>query len=143
MKLAAKIGLGVGVGLVAIQLVRLPHTNPPVTGEIQAPPEVRAVLERACWDCHSNQTVWPWYTQVAPVSFLVYRDVVDGRRHLNFSEWASIPAEKRAKKQKRVGKEVTGGDMPPWFYLPMHATARLSDADKAVLVGWSQAEPSL
>ncbi len=142
MKRSSKIALGVGIALVAMQVVRLPHTNPPVTGEIQAPDQVMQVLRRSCWDCHSNQTVWPWYSQVAPVSFLAYRDVVVGRRKLNFSEWAGLPAEKQTKKRRGIGKQVDEGEMPPWFYLPMHAAAKLSDADKSLLTNWSKLETS-
>jgi hypothetical protein len=138
MKRKSKIALGVAGALFVMQLVRLPHDNPPVTGEIQAPPEVMQVLRRSCWDCHSNQTVWPWYSQVAPASFLVYRDVVVGRGELNFSEWNALPAEKQRRKRRGVGKQVDEGEMPPWFYLPLHATARLSDTDRSVLDGWSR-----
>ncbi len=138
MKRGAKIGLGIVVAFGAMQLVMFDRVNPPVTGQIQAPPEVMSVLERSCWDCHSNETVWPWYTRVAPSSWLVHRNVVEGRRHLNFSEWASLPPEKRQKKQKNVKKQVDEGEMPPWFYLPLHSAAKLSDADKKILDDWSQ-----
>ena len=86
------------VGLIVIGLViqLIPyghnHTNPPV---VQEPswnrPETRAIVKRACFDCHSNETVWPWYSNVAPVSWLIYRDVAEGRQHLNFSEWDVHP----------------------------------------------------
>ena len=124
--------------LAAMQLVTCERTNPPITGELQAPPEVAALLRRACYDCHSNETTWPWYSRVAPVSWLVHRDVVEGRRHLNFSEWNSLPADKQAKRKKASAREVNSGDMPPWFYLPMHKNARLSDGDKALLQRWAE-----
>ena len=76
--------------------------------------------------------------RLAPVSFLVYRDVVEGRRHLNLTEWDKLNDKRRAKKQKEVGEQVEEGEMPPWFYLPMHSEAKLSDADKALLIGWSK-----
>ncbi len=137
MRRWSRVGLGVLGGVVAIQLVPVPRTNPPVTAEIHAPPEVMAVLRRACFDCHSNQTVWPWYGHVAPVSWLLYRDVMSGRRHLNFSEWGALAADKRQKKQLRSGKEVDSGEMPLWFYLPMHPGARLSERDRQVIDAWS------
>lgn len=142
MKRTAKIAIGVGAALVLMQLVILPHDNPPVTAEVQAPDDVKAVLHRACWDCHSNQTVWPWYSRVAPVSFLVYRDVVEGRKHLNFSEWDKLNDKRRAHKQKEVGEQVQEGEMPPWFYTPMHPDAKLSDADKALLEKWAEGSAS-
>lgn len=142
MKRSAKIGIGAVVVLVAMQMVRFEHTNPPVTGEIRAPDEVKAILKRACWDCHSNETVWPWYSQVAPASWLAYRDVVEGRRHLNFSEWGQRAPERRAKKQKECGEEVAEGEMPPFFYVPLHPEAKLSDADKKALEAWAQGSVS-
>ncbi len=138
MKRRAKIGVGVALVFVLMQLVILPHDNPKVTGEIQAPPAVKDALHRACWDCHSNETVWPWYGRVAPASFLLYRDVVEGRRHLNFSQWSDLEPAKREKKQRRIAKEVESGDMPPWFYTPLHAQARLSADDQRLLADWSK-----
>lgn len=128
-----------GVGLlVAIQLVRFERTNPPVTGEIDAPADVKAVLRRACYDCHSNETVWPWYSQVAPPSWLLHRDVVVGRKHLNFSEWASLPADKQAKKLREIKKEVASGDMPMPIYLPLHPSAKLTPADAKLVTDWAE-----
>lgn len=137
MKRGAKLGLGAVAALALAQLVRFPHENPPITSEIAAPPEVLTVLRRSCWDCHSNESVWPWYSQVAPASWLVYRDVVEGRRHLNFSEWDRVPDAKRTKKIRGSAKLAGSGEMPPWFYLPLHSAARLGDADKKVLSDWA------
>lgn len=92
-------------------------------------PETAALVHRACYDCHSNQTVWPWYAHVAPMSWLLERDVNGGRSHLNFTEW-----DKPQRHAKDVADEVTKGDMPPWFYLPMHPAARLSAVDKQALI---------
>jgi hypothetical protein len=138
MKRSAKIAVGVGVALVAIQVVRFERNNPPVTGEIDVPADVRAVLRRACYDCHSNETVWPWYSQVAPASWLLARDVRAGRRHVNFSEWKSLPPEKADKKRRGCGEQVRKGEMPLWFYVPLHPDARLTDADKALIVSWAR-----
>lgn len=137
MKLAGKIVLGIVVVLLVIQLGQCERTNPPVTGEIDAPADVKAVLDRSCYDCHSNRTVWPWYSRVAPMSWLLYRDVMEGRRHLNFQEWDKVPADKRARRIAACGREVKSGDMPLWFYLPLHPTAKLSDADKALIEKWA------
>jgi cytochrome c551/c552 len=106
------------------------HTNPPVTGEpAWDSPDTRALIHRACFDCHSNETVWPWYANVAPLSWLLQRDVNGGRAHLNFTEWNQPQHH-----AKDVVAEVKQGDMPPWFYLPMHPPARLTDAEKAALM---------
>jgi hypothetical protein len=137
MKLAAKIAVGLAVALVAMQAVRCDHGNPPVVGEVAAPAEVKSVLRRACYDCHSNETRWPWYSQIAPVSWLIGRDVKEGRRLLNFSEWSTMLAERRARKRRSCGKRVASGDMPLWFYLPLHADARLSEAEQLVVRRWA------
>lgn len=106
------------------------HTNPPVTKEpTWDSPATQSLFQRACFDCHSNQTVWVWYSEVAPVSWLVQRDVNGGRRHLNFTEW-----EGPQRHAGDIAIQVKQGDMPPWFYLPMHPTARLSDAEKRALI---------
>jgi hypothetical protein len=128
---------------VVIQFVRIPKTNPPVTGEIQVPPQVHAVMKRACYDCHSNETVWPWYSNVAPVSWLLYRDVTGGRRAMNLTEWQQMPVTKQNRRRKGVWEEVQGGDMPPWFYIPLHPPSKLTDADKAILKAWSDAGPAV
>jgi cytochrome c551/c552 len=106
------------------------HTNPPVTGEpAWNSPGTRTLIHRACFDCHSNQTVWPWYSHVAPVSWLVQNDVDGGRRHLNFTEW-----DHPQRHATDVAAQVKQADMPPWFYLPMHATAKLSATEKDALI---------
>ena len=106
------------------------HTNPPATREPRwNSAETRALIRRACFDCHSNETVWPWYSHIAPVSWLVQRDVNGGRSHLNFTEW-----DRPQQHAKDVAEQVKQGDMPPWFYLPMHAAARLTSAEKQALI---------
>jgi hypothetical protein len=106
------------------------HENPPVAAEpMWNSPETRALFKRACFDCHSNETVWPWYSNVAPVSWLVQNDVDGGRRHINFSEWNSP-----SRHAKDVANEVSHGDMPPNIYLPMHPEAKLTNADIKALI---------
>jgi hypothetical protein len=130
-----------GVLLVAVLIQFIPfgrtHTNPPETKEpAWNSPDTKALIRRACFDCHSNETVWPWYSYVAPVSWLVQRDVNGGRRHLNFTEW-----DRPQRHAKDVAAQVKQGDMPPWFYLPMHPAARLTDPEKQALI--DNAEKSL
>ena len=106
------------------------HTNPPMTKEpAWDSPQTADLINRACYDCHSDRTTWPWYSNVAPVSWLVQRDVNDGRRHLNFSQW-----DQPQRHAKDIAQQVKEGDMPPWFYLPMHPQARLTDAEKQMLI---------
>lgn len=138
MKIAKRIGLGSLVVLSALQLVTCERTNPPVTADLRAAADAKAVLRRACYDCHSNETTWPWYSRVAPVSWLVHRDVSEGRAALNFSDWAALPAEKRSKLQRESGEEVAEGEMPPRFYTPLHPHAVLGLADKQVIQAWAR-----
>jgi hypothetical protein len=114
--------------LVAIQLVPYgrDHTNPPVTSEpAWDSPATRALAKQACFDCHSNETEWPTYASVAPASWLVHRDVNEGRAALNFSEWHR-PQEAAAD----ASEEVLEGEMTPPAYRLVHAHARLSAADR-------------
>jgi hypothetical protein len=118
--------------LVAAQLVPYgrAHHNPP---SVQEPewdsPATRELARRACFDCHSNQTHWPWYSSLAPVSWLVQRDVDGGRSMLNFTEF-----QQQQRQARGAADEVRDGGMPPWFYLPMHPNARLSNLERAALV---------
>ena len=138
MKVWKKIGLGSAVAFAAIQLVTCARTNPPVTADIRAETDVKAVLTGACYDCHSNETTWPWYSRVAPVSWLVHRDVSEGRAALNFSDWEALPADTRSKLRREIGEEVAEGEMPPRLYTPLHPHAVLSSADKQVIEAWAR-----
>ena len=128
--------VAVVAGLLLLQLVPVARTNPPATGTIAAPPETMAVLRRACFDCHSNETVWPWYSRVAPISFLVASDTTEGRRELNFSTWDKYDAATKLKLLRKSWKETAKGEMPMWIYRVNHPEARLSPADLAVLQAW-------
>jgi mono/diheme cytochrome c family protein len=124
------------VALVAAQLFPIARSNPPVSADVAAPPEVAALLRRACYDCHSNETVWPWYSRVAPISWLVAHDVRHGREELNFSVWDTYDPAKRRKKLTETVKEVVEGEMPPWSYVLVHPDARLRAADHERLRAW-------
>ena len=105
------------------------HSNPAVVAEPQwDSPQTRELAARACFDCHSNETNWPWYSNVAPVSWLIQRDVQGGRRRLNFSEW-----NQPQRAAHEVGEVIGQGEMPPWFYLPLHPSANLTPAEKQAL----------
>ena len=128
-----KIFLILLVLAVAIQVVPYGrnHTNPAVVAQPKWDAlRTKALFDRACADCHSNQTHWPWYSHMAPVSWLVQRDVDGGRRHLN------VDALGKSKRDhtKDAANETREGEMPPWFYLPAHPDARLSAAETAELV---------
>ncbi|MCC6177587.1 MAG: heme-binding domain-containing protein [Chloroflexi bacterium] len=127
-------GLGIvgAMGLVAIQFIPYgrDHSNPPVVAEpAWASPQTRELAVKACYDCHSNQVTYPWYTNIAPVSWLVQHDVEEGRRELNFSEWNRPQRESR-----NMAREVERGEMPVPIYLLIHPEARLSTDENAALV---------
>lgn len=129
----AAIALGGLMGLIVlIQLLPFgrDHTNPPVVAEPNwDSPQTRALFFRACADCHSNETVWPWYSQVAPVSWLVSRDVVEGREQFNISEWGRPENE-----GDEAAETVQEGEMPLWFYVPLHPEANLTAAERQQLI---------
>src|SRR5574340_1569430 len=107
------------------------HTNPPVTGEPRwDSPQTRALAARACFDCHSNETKWRWYSNIAPISWLIQRDVDSGRAQFNFSEW-NKPQDVNA---GDLADAIRGGSMPPWFYTIPHPSANLSAAEKDALI---------
>jgi hypothetical protein len=133
-----KILLGLGVIFVGIQLIPVRRSNPGIRGEAPAPEPIQEILGRACQDCHSHRTRWPWYSYVAPVSWLIEHDVEEGREYLNLSTWDAYPTEKRRKLFKEIREEIEVGSMPPWYYVAMHPSARLSEQDLGLLRGWSE-----
>lgn len=124
------------IGVVAFLVIQLipygrKHANPPVVSEPRWDnPETRTLAERACFDCHSNQTSWPWYSNIAPASWLVYRDVIEGSRRMNFSDWQRL----RLEEPGEIGSVIREGEMPPLQYLLLHASARLSAGEKEQLI---------
>ena len=128
----------IGLGLfIAIQLVPYGHNhqNPPVESQPQwDSPRTEELARRACFDCHSNESVWPWYSNIAPVSWLVYHDVEEGRQYMNFSKWDTY------KRQSHELPEVVAeGYMPLPIYLVMHPEADLTNAEKQELIQGFQA----
>ncbi len=126
---------------VLIQFVPVSRSNPPVETEVAAAPDVRAILRRACYDCHSHETAWPWYSAMAPVSWVVAHDVGEGRGELNFSTWNRVPAARRAGKAGKICEVLAERDMPPWYYPVAHPGARLSAEDRAKLGAWAACIP--
>ena len=121
-----------------IQLIPVSRTNPPITQDVAAPPDVEMVLRRGCYDCHSNETRWPWYAHLAPVSWLVIHDVNRGRRQVNFSTWDKYSDDPGTviRKLKGIAKMSGNGKMPLWYYLAEHPTARLTRADRELVARW-------
>jgi hypothetical protein len=130
-------GIGAVGLLIAIQAVPYgrDHSNPPVRQEPAWDSEqTRALAADACCDCHSNQTDWPWYTNIAPVSWLIQHDVDGGREKLNFSEW-----DRAGQETDEIVEKVQEGEMPPDYYGWLHSKARLSSAERQALIQGLQA----
>jgi hypothetical protein len=145
-KIVRWVLISTGVLFVGMQLFRPDMTNPPVDAEMAADrflaidPEVGALLRTACYDCHSNETRWPWYSHVAPASWLLARDVKEGRGHLNFSTWGKYAEGRRMLALEGIAEEVGKGGMPFPPYLALHPEARLDSAARGKIVDWAHRE---
>jgi len=135
MKSVTKYSLIACIALVAIQAVPYGknHTNPAVIREPSWDSlATRALAKRACFDCHSNETVWKWYSGFAPVSWLVQYDVNKGREELNLSDWQNGARE--GERSGKIGAVIAEGEMPPLPYLLVHPEARLTKLEKSQLI---------
>jgi hypothetical protein len=125
--------------LVAIQFVPVSRTNPPVTAAVPAPPEVASILRRACYDCHSNETHWPWYSRMAPISWWMGKHVREGRDDLNFSEWPILDVDDQQDALEDIAHQIRSDKMPLRSYRLGHPEARLGPAEKDILLRWAGA----
>ncbi len=129
--------------VIGAQFVRADRTNPPTRPQASLlaqkamPPDVRAILERSCRDCHSNDTRWPWYSHVAPVSWMLLHHVNGGRDRMNYSEWTSYDTDDQDKFLNGMCSLTRKGRMPLPSYLWIHRDAKLSDGDVQALCAWS------
>lgn len=132
------------VAIVAVQFVCVDRSNPAARSDLSAPPVVKDALERGCFDCHSNQTRWPWYSAVAPFSWWIHYEVEEGRRRFNFSSWRDYTSDPGTEDQKleEVARLIASGAMPPWYYLAMHPQARLTPEERIAITRWIADEKS-
>jgi len=135
------------IGFVVIQFINRPdktvlsETTPEdITKHTQVPENVHNILKRSCYDCHSSHTNWPWYSHIAPVSWLVADDVVKGRKKMNFSEWGKISAAKKEARLNEMCELIKSDEMPLPKYLIIHKDAVLTPQDKDALCQWVEAE---
>jgi len=139
-----RIGLMLILFLAVSQTIRPARTNPPIDpkreihGVLPVDPDVVSIFSRSCNDCHSNRTVWPWYSQVAPLSWLVAYDVRQGRRKMNFSEWESLNDKNKHELLKEICSDVSEGEMPGWGYSLMHPQAKISGAEAQAVCSWTR-----
>jgi uncharacterized membrane protein len=132
------------IALLVAQLVRPDRSNPAVNGDLSAPPAVKDAIQRSCYDCHSNQTRWPWYTAVAPCSWWIHHEVAEGRRRMNFSSWTDYTADPGTEDQKldEIARLIASDAMPPWYYRAMHPGARLTSGERDAITRWIAGEKS-
>lgn len=137
---------GLAAAFAVAQLFNPSRTNPPVVQDLMAtnppPPEIAALLHAACYDCHSYETHWPWYSRVAPVSWLVASDVNEGRKHLNLSDWPVGQTNWIVRRLDRMSEAIDYREMPPKKYTLIHANARLTDTQRSELTNWLETTAS-
>jgi hypothetical protein len=137
MRVSRIIFLALIAAIIGIQFIEIEKSNPPVTGDLQASVEVKSILKEACYDCHSNETKWPWYSKVAPVSFLIVNHVNEGREHLNFSSWTKMFSQKQQEAKEEIWEEIEKDEMPLDNYTLLHPKAKLTIEQKKTIKDWA------
>lgn len=135
--------LGLAVAFLVIQFFQIDKTDPEIVpiealeSMVTVPPDVQIILGKACNDCHTNKTIYPWYSYIQPNGWFLKSHIEDGRRHLNFSKFSTYDANKQSKKLEEICEEVTAGTMPLPSYTWIHRDAVLSDTEKKALCDWT------
>ncbi|HPF70828.1 MAG TPA: heme-binding domain-containing protein [Candidatus Krumholzibacteria bacterium] len=137
-RIAGRLAVTLAALVVAIQLVPVDRSAPAAGHEVGAPAGVADLLRRACYDCHSGRTAWPWYSRVAPVSWFVADHVREGRRALDFTDWPALDLDLQDELLRHVADEVGKGDMPLASYRLAHPAARLTAAQRDSIVAWAE-----
>ncbi|GBF49001.1 hypothetical protein LPTSP4_05080 [Leptospira ryugenii] len=135
MKLTLAI---VGFLLFAIQWIPVDRSQRPEPAPLEAEPEIKSILERSCFDCHSNRSQWPFYSYISPISLFVERHIQEGREELNFSEWESLSLKKKATYAGSIRESIEEGEMPLFSYTILHRNAILSETDRKTLIQWTE-----
>jgi cbb3-type cytochrome oxidase cytochrome c subunit len=141
-----RVGIAFIVLFIVIQVFRINKTITPVNEQTdfmavtQTNPEVATILKNACYDCHSNQPTYPWYTSIAPVSWWIKNHINEGSKHLNFSIWQTYTVKRKDHKLEECVEMIEEGEMPMNSYTWMHPEAKLTDAQKQLLIDWFKAE---
>jgi len=134
------------LGAIALQFTNPPHVNPPVVpghdllATNAPPPQVAALLKNSCYDCHSSETKWPWYSYVAPLSWALVQDVNNARENVNFSDWPHDSPQRAHKKWSRIAEAVDANEMPLPKYTLIHRRSRLTAQQRKQLVEWAEQE---
>jgi heme-binding protein len=133
-----------GAILIVMQFFRIDKTNPPVDptldmmNAVQAPNEIKQIIKTSCYDCHSNESTYPWYTNVAPVSWWVKGHINEAREEMNFSEWGSFTLKRKDHKLEELVEEIDEKEMPLTSYLILHGEAKLSSEQRSQLINWAK-----
>jgi len=142
MSRAKKVAMAAAAMFLGLQAIPVDRSNPPVNSSRTIfasealPAKVEMVLRRSCQDCHSNQTRWPWYSYVAPMSWIVAHDVHAARRQMNFSEWAGYSDKKLEERLDGICEQVVNGDMPEGKYALVRRRARVTEDERAAICQW-------
>lgn len=137
-----KIGIGLVIILILMQFKQIDKTNPEYTDTddfitiTQPPVEIAALIKTACYDCHSHQAKYPWYSNVAPISWILEHHIEEGRQHLNFSTWTTYSEKKAAHKLEECAEEVEADNMPMKPYVAIHSEAKMTAEQKTALIAW-------
>lgn len=143
-KIGKITGITVGIVFLVIQAIQPERTNPPydpaltMQNDLSMPKNIANIFNRSCIDCHSDNTRWPLYAYIAPVSWLVSHDVTEGRKHFNMSEWGTYKTNRKIQRLSGIFQSITDKSMPLPKYLPLHPDARLTDAERDTLAQWAQ-----
>lgn len=150
MKKVVKLAvIAIAVAFLAIQFFQIDKANPPINesetleAAVKVPPDVTIILGRSCNDCHTNKTVYPWYAYVQPAGWFLRSHIDDGKRHLNFSIFATYDAKKKAKKLEEICEQVTSAEMPLPSYTWIHRDAVLTGSEREALCAWADGARAL
>ncbi len=130
------VGISFGVVFVGLQAIPVDRSNPPVVADFDGPAEIKSIMVAKCYDCHSNETKWLWYSYVAPVSWWVSDHVMEGREELNFSNWGEYSDDKKEEKIGEIYDEILDEFMPLPSYLIMHPEAKVTEEEFALIEQW-------
>ena len=144
-----KIILGVVALFLLIQLFQIDSDNPPIDSSLDfitvtnPPEQIRTILKTACYDCHSNETKYPWYSRIAPVSWWIRDHIDEARDELNFSEWGTYDLKRSNHKLEEMGEEVEEDEMPLTSYTLAHSESRLTEDQREALINWAKSQMKL
>lgn len=142
-KIVKIIGVFLFICLIIIQFIRPEknignsYSNEDITHVVAFEGEIKTIIENACFDCHSNNTQYPWYSNVMPVGWILNNHVTNGKKKLNFSLFSSYNISKQINKFEEIAEEISEGKMPPADYVMMHSEAQLTDEQKQLIINWA------